>query len=131
MTTGNDVQAAVVAHAKSKTSLTSLLSSASQIKELEWQGTDFVYPGVRISVDFYPPINGCQPRADVFFDVFSEQKSSNEASTIAGVIQDIYHRHPFTQSSVKFFSVIVNKVSKPDRTIYGWQSRVEISMLIG
>lgn len=130
MTTGNDVQAAFVAHSKSKTSLTSLLSSSAQIKELEWQGTDFVYPGVRISVDFYPPVNGCQPRADVFFDVFSEMKSSNEASTIAGAIQDIYHRHPFSNGGITFFSVIVNKVSKPDRTIYGWQSRVELNVIL-
>lgn len=129
--TGNDVQAAFVAHAKSKTQLTSLLASSAQIKELEYQSPQFVYPGVRVSVDFFPAVNGCQDKATVVFDIFSEQKSSDEASTIAGVIQTIYHRHPFSSAGVTVFSSIVTKVGKPDRTMYGWQSRVEISTLIG
>lgn len=128
--TGNDVQAAVVAYSKSKTQLTSLLPDANQIKELEYQGTTFTYPGVRVSVDFYPARNGCQDRANVFFDVFSEEKSSDQASTIAGVIQSLYHRKPFSASGVNAFSSIVTKVAKPQRDIFGWKSQVELSIII-
>lgn len=127
---GNDVQAALVAYSKSKSQLTSLLASSNEIKELEWQGTDFNYPGVRISADFYPAVNGCQDRVEVVFDVFSAEKSSDQASTIAGVIHSIYHRKPFSSVGVSVFCSIVTKISKPDRTIYGWQSKVEATMLI-
>lgn len=128
--TGNDVQASVIAYSKSKTALTSLLSSSAEIRELEWQGTQFSYPNVRVSVDFYPARNGCQDRANVFFDIFSEEKSSNEASTIAGVIYSIYHRKPFSSTGVNAFSSIVTKVAKPERDMYGWKSQVELSVII-
>lgn len=130
-TTGKDVQVAVIAYSKLQTSLTSLLPTGTvEIRELEWQGEEFQYPNVRISVDFYPPINGCQPSAEIYFDVFSEKKSSMEAATIAGVIQNIYHRKPFTLGAVKFFSMIVSEVSRPERSVYGWRSQVRIRSLL-
>lgn len=127
--TGNDVQASCVGYTKTKTSITTLVPTA-EIRELEWQGTTFSYPNVRVSVDFYPAVNGCQDRADVVFDIFSEEKSSNQASAIAGAIYSAYHRKPFTFLGVNFFMVIVQKVDKPTRTIYGWQSKVTVSVLL-
>ena len=130
-TTGKDVQEAIISYSKSQSSLTSLLPTGTvEIRELEWQGEQFQYPNVRVSVDFYPPVNGCQPSAEIYFDIFSEKKSSMEASTIAGVIQNIYHRKPFTLGNVKFFSMIVTEVSSPNRGIYAWQSRVKVRSLL-
>lgn len=128
--TGNDVQEAFVTYLKTKSQLTSLLTNASQIKELEWQGQDFVYPGVRIAVEFMPAVNGCQDRADVHIYVFSEQKSSNQATTIAGVIQSILHRKPFSSAGVSFFSVIVDKVNQPERSIFSWESKQTVKVIL-
>lgn len=124
--TGNSVQASWIAHMRSQTEITSLLTTGTHIKEEQWQGTTFIYPAVRFSVDFFPGINGCLDLAEVEITVFSEQKSSDEASTIAAAIQQAYHRHPFEQGSTKFPVVIVEKVSKPMRSIYAWESRVRI-----
>lgn len=127
---GNDVQAAIYAYLRAKPQLTSLLANAGQIKELQWQGQDFVYPAVRISVDFMPAVNGCQDRADIYIDVFSELKTSDQASTIAGVIQGIFHRKPFTSAGVSFFSVVVEKVNRPERSIFGWQSTQVVKTIL-
>lgn len=130
-TTGRDVQEAIITYSKSKSELVSLLPTGTvEIRESEWQGEAFQYPNVRIGVDFFPGMKGCQPIAEIYFDVFSEKPSSLEASTIAGVIQNIYHRKPFSVGNVKFFSVIVEEVSRPQRSIFAWQSRVKIRSIL-
>ena len=129
-TIGSDVQAAWVAYLKAQTNLTSLLANNGQIKESQWQGDEFSYPAVRISVDFYPSVNGCIPRATIFISVFSEEKTSKQASTIAGVIQRLVHRKPFTSVGVTSFMVLVEEVLHPDRSIFAWQSQVKVKTLI-
>ena len=129
-TTGNDVQASWIAYLKAQSTLISLLANNSQVKESQWQGEIFSYPAVRIAVDFFPSVNGCIPRAEIFIDVFSEQKSSDEASNIAGTIQKLIHRKPFTSVGVTSFMVIVQKVEHPTRSIFAWQSGIKINTLI-
>jgi hypothetical protein len=130
MADGETVQASWVAYLKSKTALVSLLDSSLQIKEGQWQGDSFLYPAVRISVDYEPSIISCGPDdIEVTIEVFSEQKSSKEAAHIAAVIQGIIDRHPFTYLGIKFPFVWVKKVDKPFRDIYAWKSVVHIKGL--
>jgi len=122
-----DVRSAFISHIKSKTAITSLLSSADDIKEAQWQGTDFNYPAVRVSMDFLPSVDGCSPdNADFVIETFSEEKSSKQADTISDTIVSTYHRHPFIQDSIKFNPVIVARKDKAYSSIYGWLSRVEL-----
>lgn len=129
-TTGNDIQASWIAHLKSKPTLIALLANSGQIKELQWQGEEFVYPAIRVSVDFFPSVNGCIPRANIFIDVFSEEKTSKQASNVAGVIQNLVHRKPFTSVGVTSFMVIVQEVTHPERSIFAWQSSIKVNTLI-
>lgn len=130
MTTGNDVQAAFLANMKSKTAITSLLASSGSIKERQWQGQDFVYPAIRLSVDFYPAVNRCLHRAEIIVTVFSEEKSSDQASSLAAAIQNAYHGIPFKQSGIQFPTVIVSRVDRPDRSIYCWESNVHLNVQV-
>lgn len=131
MTTGTVTpllfQEAWIADLKSRTQLTSLHSNfPNEIREAEWQSTDFIYPNIRVSLDFVP--NQCGPdNADVYIEVFSEQKSSKQVTTIASKILELYHNHPFTSNGIHFSTVIVRKVSNPDHSLpYAWMSRVHI-----
>ena len=128
--TGNDVQKAWVSYLKAQSTLVALLPSANNIKELEWQGEQWTYPAVRVSVDFFPSVNGCIPRAEVYISVFSEEKTSKQTSNIAGVIQNLVHRKPFESVGVKSFMVIVQEVTHPDRSIFAWQSDIKVNTLI-
>lgn len=130
MTTGNDVQAVFLADLKAKATVTSLLASAGSIKENQWQGTDFVYPAVRLSVDFFPAINRCLHRAEIIVSVFSEEKSSDQASSIAAAIQNAYHGIPFKRNGIQFPTIIVSRVDAPDRSIYAWESRVHLNVQV-
>ena len=54
-----EVQGAMISYLKSQSPVTSLLGGTTEIRESEWQGTDFVYPAVRLSIDWMPSVNGC------------------------------------------------------------------------
>lgn len=124
-----DVQSALISYIKSSPAILILLNNdPSRIKEAEWQGTDFSYPGIRIGIDLRPSINGCGPDTiDCVFEVFSEQKSSLEASRIAGVLASLLHKKPFVSQQIKFSTVVVNEVTRPDASVYGWKSQLTLT----
>lgn len=131
MTTGTATpllfQEAWIADLKSRSQIVALSSTFPvEIREAEWQSTDFVYPNIRVSLDFMP--NQCGPDdADVYIEVFSEQKSSKQATTIASKIVELYHNHPFTSNGIRFSTVIVRKVFNPDHSLpYAWMVKVHI-----
>jgi len=131
MTTGTATpllfQEAWVADLKTRTSLVALSPTFPvEIREAEWQSVDFVYPAIRVSLDFMP--NQCGPEdADVYIEVFSEQKSSKQATTIASKIVELYHNHPFRSNGIHFSTVLVRKVHNPDHSLpYAWMEKVHI-----
>lgn len=110
---------------KSQPTLVSFVGQ--EIREIEYQATDWVYPNIRVSLEFLPSINRCGPDdANVELSVYSEEKSSKQASDIASEIMTLYHGVPFEANNIKFSTVIVRKVSKPDRSIFAWLVKVEI-----
>jgi len=118
-----------IAYLKAQTSVVALLSSSLQIKELEYQGDQFVYPGIRVSLDFESGEDKCFPDSmTVYLDIFSEQKSSKEAVHItATILTALRTLDNFTQNGIKFFMVHPKKVTRPNRIESGaWQSTLEI-----
>ncbi len=131
MATPETFQSSWIASLKSHPEITSLLvtsntpNGAKEIKEAEWQGTDFFYPNIRVGLDFMP--NECGPDdADVLIEVFSEEKTSKQAAHIASVIESLYHKRPFTADNVRWNTVIVKKVERANRSIYAWVSKIHI-----
>lgn len=118
-------KAAWIANLKSKPTLVALVGE--EIREVEYQSTDWVYPCIRVAVGFKPSINRCGPDdGEVDLEVYSAEKSSKEAAHIASEIFTLYHGHPFEQSGIKFSTVIVREVTKPERSIFAWMVNVKI-----
>jgi hypothetical protein len=129
MLTGELVQEAWITYLKAQVSITSLLDSPLQIKEREFQGDSFKYPGIRVSVDLMPGEAECFPdRVTTYIDIFSEEKSSKQAAHIAGAVTTLLRSTDnFTQNGVKTFYTHIRKVVRPDRIESGaWQSHIEI-----
>ena len=128
------IQQAWIAKLKSFPTVVAELPDAEQIKEMQWQGTNFSYPGIRVGVDFMPSINGCGPDgATIFLDIHAEDKSSMKATTISGLIENLIHKHPFIEptTGLRFSIVVVKKVTHPVRTQYqDWVSKIEISVQV-
>lgn len=132
-TTSKDAWAAILAYLKSKTSITSLLlnGGATEIRERQWMGEDFEYPAIRVSLDFFPSINGCGPDdLTAHIQVFSEQKSSQECQIIAGALETLLHKKPFKINGLDFPVVVVKEIPRPTRPIYAWETDVQIRMQV-
>lgn len=127
MSTPETFQSAWIADLLANPNVTALLGSSREVREVEWQGADFSYPNIRVTLDYFPSIERCGPDdADIYLEIFDEQKSSKKANHIASVIQEEYHGKPFTRNGVRFSTVIVRVIEHPDRDIYAWQRRVKI-----
>jgi hypothetical protein len=124
-------QAAWIAYLKSRTTLVAALDNSLQIKELQFQGDTFLYPAVRVSVDYMPSINGCGPDdIEVDIDIFSEEKSSKEAVHIAAILMGLLQKKTFTQNGLKFPMIWVEKIDKPFRDIFAWKVSMHIKGLV-
>lgn len=130
MRTIDEVQAGLISYLKDYTNLTALLANNGQIKETQWQGSDFVYPAVRVENDIMPEKDGCSPDAvEIFVYVMDEAKSSKRCSQVAAQVCHAMHNKNFTSETVKFIGVKVTKASYP-RQQEGqsiWQSVIEIA----
>jgi hypothetical protein len=95
---GNDaIQAAIVALLKANTALTDWLtdrSAGDEIRETQWQGTEFSYPAVRVSVNAQYPgetTSKCFLENGYFTFVvmsFSEHDSSQQCDQLAKLVDD-------------------------------------------
>lgn len=118
-------KAAWIANLKSQSSLTSIVGD--EIREAQYQATDWIYPCIRVDVDYKPSINGCGPD-DAYLDIicYSDEKSSKKSVHLASLIQLLYHKKNFTQNGSMFSTIVVSDVSKPMRSIYAWETTVKI-----
>ncbi len=99
----NEIQAALVAKLKAETTVLAGLSDTDEIREDQWQGTEFSYPAIRVRVISNVPLknsNCDQTNLNVGFQVFSEDASSMQADEIAGIINVALHDKPFLQSGL-------------------------------
>lgn len=118
-------KAAWISSLKSQPSVVSIVGD--EIRECEYQSTSWTYPAVRLDVDFKPSINGCGPdNAYVSIYCYTAEKSSKQSEHIASLIEDLYHKKPFTQNGHMFSTVVVQDVSKSMRSIYAWETLVTI-----
>src|SRR3972149_5151749 len=94
MIDNNALQAAIVAKLKANAPWVAWLaarSASSEIREAQWQGAEFLYPAVRVNVGTQTPTeNGpCykeNTEVDFLVSALSEQDSSKEADTLAGLV---------------------------------------------
>lgn len=132
MDSNADVQAALVAYLKSKTVLVSELSTTEDIKEDQWQGTEFIYPAVRVRIISSIPkeVNCDWWEITLGIQVFSEQASSEEADEIAGIINTVLHNKGFTSQSLHFYLRTTNLVPAIRSDTRTWRSEVLMSGMV-
>lgn len=97
MIANNLIQAAIISHLKANANLTAYLTAqaaTNEIRELEWQAAQFVYPSVRVGIGTQTPdtiTSVCYTtNGEVTFTVvcFGEGDSSLQADELAGLVND-------------------------------------------
>jgi hypothetical protein len=116
-----------IADLKAQPTVVAAVGGAERIKENEYQSSDWVYPAIRVSLEFLPSRIYCGPDgANVEIDCYSEQKSSKQSSDIASIIYALYHGRPFEAGGIRFSTVVVQTVEKPDRSIFAWLTKIKV-----
>ena len=122
------VQAGLITYLKGLTALVTALGSSSQIKEYFYQGTDFVYPGVRLMMGSAKAEGepNCNKWLLPFYVMcYSEQKSSKQASQLASIVGSIHGKQPGSLNGVKFTRIYVDAMVPPIRQDeLTWRSEV-------
>lgn len=133
MLRNDEIQAAIVAYLKSLTAVTSQLVSvdgtvvgASEIREDQWQGTEFEYPNIRIRMISNAPYGDSdQCNASTFtvsIMVFSQEYSSQKADRISGIISTSLNAKSFVQGSVSIFLRTTNLIPAVHSGTHTWRS---------
>jgi len=131
MITNEDVQSALIAYLKSKSSITNELVDidgvslgAEEIREDQWQGNSFGYPNIRVRMISNIPI-GDSDQCDasniaVSIMAFSEMASSKTAERISGIIGASLHAKSFEQSGLSITLRTTNLIPavKTDRNTW-------------
>lgn len=128
MKTPKEVQTAWISLLKANTAIIAPVT-ADEVRESQWKGDKFAYPNIRVRVlDCSPnPSLSCPTTANTVLLIYSEEKSSNEADTIAGNIANFLHDKKFTASGVKFFITKVERVTGAEAEgDVTWRSEVHI-----
>jgi len=122
----SDIQSHIVAYLKSKTAVTDYLDSADEIREDQYQGTEWYYPCVRVRMISNTP-NGSRPcshTAEFGVQVYSETQSSAEADEIAGIIANELHSKSWKGSSLHLSVHVTNIVPALRADMRTWRSEV-------
>lgn len=136
MIRNDQLQAAIISRLKADTTITSLVVSGTSasdetwrtdIREDDWQATQFGYPNIRVKLLPMTPLgdNDCPlTKFSVSLLVFSELASSIEADQIAGIINNELHGKQFTSNSIAIslrLASLIPAVRSDTRT---WRSEV-------
>lgn len=126
MRRNDEIQAAIVAYLKARSAITDELpAGAEEIRENEWQGTEFTYPNVRVRLISNMAYTECA-RSDITLgiEVFTEDASSRVADRIAGIINGVMHQRSFSQDGMQFNLTTTNLVPAFRKDARTWQSEV-------
>jgi len=127
------IQGGLVAYIKEQTEVTSLLANVNEVREDSWKGTDFAYPHVRVEM---LPLRLSENQrcalsdSDASIIIFSEEKSSKEADTLAGVVAEQLRGKSFVRNGVRFSSISVDVIFPAMPTEERWRSEVSLKMIV-
>ena len=126
------IQADLITDLKAATAITDLLAngSADQVKEAQYQGTQFAYPGIRVSVDRQIPDDLSEQcdHTKLTFSIFcfTESGSSLASDQLAGVVKNRLHKRYFVGTGWRSWFRCVGLVSAMRIPNNLWRAQVMI-----
>jgi hypothetical protein len=119
------IQTALVAYLKSKAAITAVVS-VTEIREDQWQGTEFSYPNIRVRmISNRPRETNCDvSEVNFAIQIFSQQDSSIEAEQIAVIINTALHARSFESVGIRFSVQTMNQIPAFRQDVRTWRSEL-------
>jgi len=92
------------------------IDEEEKIRENQFQGTQFVYPAIRVNLTYLNPTENTPCRDDIFrsyFSIvsFSEGTSSLEADTIAGLVAEALDEEMLNETTFRTGNISLGSVN--------------------
>lgn len=123
------IQTAIIARLKAESSVTAEVNAA-EVREDQWQGTEFIYPNVRVRMINNVPVRGFECNTgniDMSVLVHTQDDSSRNADRIAGIINTVLHDVQFSSSDLSIHLYTTNLVPAMRSDVRTWRSEVRMS----
>lgn len=131
MLRNDQIQAAIISKLKGNATIVAELASNAEIKEDQYQGTEFAYPAVRVQLNSNEPLNqdaNCpHTRIGLSILVFTEDDSSLKADKIAGIIHNQLHAQQYTINAIAISLRTTNLVPAIRSDIRTWRAEILMS----
>ncbi len=129
----DEIQASIVAYLKGIYAIYSQLvtpefptGTSSEIREDQWQGTEFDYPNIRVRMISNIPTTddpSCSiATITVSIMVFSQEYSTQEADRIAGIISTYVSGKTFVSSGVSVYLRTTNLIPAVRSDVHTWRA---------
>lgn len=120
------VQGALIDYLQTKANVTSLLSSAEEIKKNQWQGREFSYPNIRLRLISNRPSGNCEGTRNITlsWEVRSQEASSAKADMICGKIEVEMFDTSFSQNGLTFSLITTDNVPAIREDTTTWRSEL-------
>lgn len=136
MINNHDIQTAWITKLQSESAVT-LRIDPDEIREDNWKGQKFTYPNIRVKMGLLTPqtdASNCQIfHSLVSILVFSAEKSSKEADSIAGIIATAFWGKAYSSEGVKFVKVSLESLAPadvPENNEDVWVATVNFNALV-
>ena len=125
----DEIKQGIIAKLKASSSVTAELGAATDIKESQWQGTEFDYPAIRVRINSNIPVGSadCGAAFTASILVFTEDASSAKCDEIAGIISEVLHDTQFVSAGMNFGLWRTNLVPAIRRDTRTWRAEVLVS----
>jgi hypothetical protein len=136
MIRNDELQAALISLLKANTTITNELvdlngvSVIEEIREDQWQGTEFSYPNIRVKLIGTNPVGDkdCAiVNFSVSFQVYSESANSLQSDKIAGIINNELHGKQFNTNGIAVSFRLTNLIPAVRSDKYTWRSEALMS----
>ena len=126
----DEVRTSIIDEIQATATIMAKLSDASEIRELDWSGSDFSYPNYRVRINSLNYFDDCYQEASISVYGYSESYSSKEAGQMAKVVANHFHNRGFTRTGITFAhtkATIIPAIKQGNLT---WRSEVQINSIV-
>lgn len=120
----DQARAAIVANMKANATILALLTDTDEIRESDWNGTEFSYPNYRVRINSISPYRDCYQELEASIYCYSEKASSQEAEILTGTVANEYDDSSFIQSGIRFGSIDVDIIPAIKENVLSWRGEV-------
>ena len=128
----DEIQTAWITALKANTTIVAELDTADEIREINWKGSNFTYPNLRVEITSNTPSTDgrseiCLALTNTSIYAYSEEASSLQANQIAGIIANEYHdKHGLNYSNIAFTHIVADIIPAIAVTERLWRSQVNL-----